>query len=595
MSITFSGLGSGLDTNGWVEALVKVKQEDLIVPLNTQIKNLQAQQSVLSKVKTAYSTLLTATQKFTDSKYGAAKDVFAANTVTSSNDKLVGAQITNSTPRQTLSIQVLQMATSTKVTSNKSVASPIDMNTDVAALASGSVKEGTMSFYLGDKKYSIDVKAEDKLSDIADKMQEAAGKNAEGGNLLDISCSADGQFQVSSTNGATVRIGTNSDTSTLASALAIRNDSTGAKSAYPISALNLSKPLTSADSGFYTYNEEGEKVPLINAGEFKIGSATIKITDSTTMNDLIGTINSNPDANATAFFDTVDNKLVITSKQEGAFNVNIEGGTSNFTDVMGLTRDGDIISDTQTLGKNAEVMINGSKVQSYSNTITSETSGVPGLTLDIKDKTEEGKSVNIIVGQDTDKIMTSIQELMTAINDTIALSDAATAKDGGMQYESRLNSLRTDIRTSAASSYNEGDTYKTLASIGITTGAIGTAVDANTNKFTIDKEKLKEALTKDPQSVKRLLIGDVASGTTGLVQDVQKTTEESLDSKNGFFTTRKESMDAELKRTQEKLTRNVDVVSNYEAIQRKKFQIMDQQISSLQQQFSQMKSTLGIS
>ena len=100
MSISFSGLASGLDTDAWVQALVSAKQESWVTPLETQKKTLTTQQTALNSVKSTYSSLLSATQKFTDAKFGAEKDIFSSNAVSVSDTKKVGATVTNSTPRQ---------------------------------------------------------------------------------------------------------------------------------------------------------------------------------------------------------------------------------------------------------------------------------------------------------------------------------------------------------------------------------------------------------------------------------------------------------------------------------------------------------------
>ena len=88
---------------------------------------------------------------------------------------------------------------------------------------------------------------------------------------------------------------------------------------------NTATKLTSANSGF---NQQ------ITAGTFSIGSATFTIDDNTTLSSLISKINENKEAQATAYWDDTTGKLSITSKKEGASFINIEAGTSNFTDVI---------------------------------------------------------------------------------------------------------------------------------------------------------------------------------------------------------------------------------------------------------------------
>ena len=77
--ITFSGLGSGLDTSSWVTALVEAKQTETVTPISDKISTLENAQTGLSTVKTKYSSLQSALQTLTDSVYGGSMDVFAKN------------------------------------------------------------------------------------------------------------------------------------------------------------------------------------------------------------------------------------------------------------------------------------------------------------------------------------------------------------------------------------------------------------------------------------------------------------------------------------------------------------------------------------
>ena len=594
MSISFSGLASGLDTDSWISALVDAKKASWIKPLEDQKTNLGYQKTAINSVKSTYSSLLSATQTFTDSKFGTAKDIFASNNVSVSDTKKITAMVTNSTPRQNLSMQVLQLASPTKVTSAFSVASSIDESTPVSSISSGNITEGNMSFYVDGKRFSVDISKEDTLGDIAEKMKSAA-VDENGNSLIDVNFD-NGKFSIVSTTGnEQIRIGSNLDTSNFMSALALKNNEDGSvSSAYAVSAIDLTKPLTSVDSGFFKYDENGEKVPAIEEGTFTIGGAEITITENTTMNELISRINSASNANATAFYDTVQNKMIITSKQDGAFNVNIEGGTSNITDILGLTQNGDIIPETQQLGQNAKVVINGSTIETYSNTITSEVSGIAGLTLDLKNITEEGETIDITIGQDTDSIVKEVETLIKAINEMIATSDKATASGAALQYDTSINSLRSDVRMSLTTAANGADKYKTLASIGITTGKVGSSVDADTNKFEIDKDKLVEALKTDPQAVKDLLIGNSTNGTTGIIQNVQDIVNDALDAENGFFANRETTITSQITNITSRIDSKMSQLTKYQERLELQFQNMEKQISKLQSQQSQMSSVLGL-
>ena len=67
MSISFSGLASGLDTSSWVEALVSVKQSK-ITSMQQDLQAIKAKKSTLTATRSTVSALRTAIEKLTDKK-----------------------------------------------------------------------------------------------------------------------------------------------------------------------------------------------------------------------------------------------------------------------------------------------------------------------------------------------------------------------------------------------------------------------------------------------------------------------------------------------------------------------------------------------
>ena len=90
MSISFSGLASGLDTSGWVDALVSVKQEK-ITELKADLTAIQSEKSTLTSTRSVFNELRNALEKLTDRKFGGTFDLFGKNTAKSSNEKLFEA------------------------------------------------------------------------------------------------------------------------------------------------------------------------------------------------------------------------------------------------------------------------------------------------------------------------------------------------------------------------------------------------------------------------------------------------------------------------------------------------------------------------
>jgi len=150
-TITFSGLGtSGLDTSSWVEALVSVKQ--------TTITSLQAQQqqkqellSVVSSIKSFFTSFQTALQKITDTRMNTSKlDLFAQNLAISSNTNIVTATATHEAARQSYDVLVEKLASSTKASSGytrqESVKATLDTTLGDLGAKSGTITVNSKSF-----------------------------------------------------------------------------------------------------------------------------------------------------------------------------------------------------------------------------------------------------------------------------------------------------------------------------------------------------------------------------------------------------------------------------------------------------------------
>ena len=99
MSISFSGLASGLDTSGWVEALVSVRQEK-VATLKVDLSGLQKVKSTLNDTRSSFTNLRASLEKLTDAKFGGTFDLFGKNSAVSSNEDLFTATAGNDAIRQ---------------------------------------------------------------------------------------------------------------------------------------------------------------------------------------------------------------------------------------------------------------------------------------------------------------------------------------------------------------------------------------------------------------------------------------------------------------------------------------------------------------
>ena len=576
--IKFSGLASGLDTSSWVEAFVSVKKEE-VTKLQTNLKSIQTQKSTLNDTRSKFSTLRTSIEKLTDAKFGGTFDLFTKNSAVSSNSDIFTATVTSNAARQTYDVKVKQLATYTKATSNETASAVAD---DTTKLSNLGISEGSLTTYVNGKKTTINISKNDTLGDLKSRLAAAGIKT-------DID--ETGVLKFSAKNeGDTIHIGATTDETNLTSLVGLTQQEDGTyASTNSLFKASVSSKLTADDSGF---NDK------IKEGTFTIGDATFTITKDTTLSSLISEINSNDKAQAYAYWDDASGKLSITSKKEGASYINIEAGTSNFTDVMGFTTseydgDGNVVSSkmltgTQELGQNAIFSVNGTTMTSTSNTVTSDISRMEGVTLTLKRaNTDDDGNTTLKVSQDTSQLKEAVKAFVTAYNETIAKVDEVTATDADLHGETSLTSLTRTLKSYATSSNANNGTYKLLSEIGIkTASADGNNLASNTYELSLDEDKLMKALEENPDSVKSILAGE-----TGALAMMEDTIEQSLKASVGFFDVKTSTLDSNISKMEDKIKKKNTSMTTYKSQLEAKFQKMEQAIASMQQNYSSFLSS----
>ena len=579
MTISFSGLGSGLDTSSWVEAFVSVKQQK-VTSLKSDLAAIQSKKTTLSTTRSSVTSLRSAIEKLTDKKFGGSYDLFGRNNAVSSNEEVFTATASNSAIRQSYNITVERLATMTKATSRQSASSTAD---DATKLSSMGVTNGKMTVFVNGVKQTVNIGDDDTLGDLKAALLSIG---------VDADVDGDGILTFSAHNpGDVIDIGATTDTTNLMSLTGMSRQEDGSyASTVSLYKATLGTVLTAADSGFNTQ---------ITEGTFTIGNAEFNIGAGTTLAELINSINNNEDAQANAFWDDTTGKLTITSTKEGSAYINIEAGTSNFTDVMGLTettRDGEgniitsvMYTDAQELGQNALFTVNGTSMSSTSNTVTSDISRIAGVTLTLKRvSTEEDGDTTLRVDQDSSTLVEAVKDFVSAYNDTLSQIETVTAKGADLQRESSLTSLMSSLRNTANSrNTSNGGAYSLLSQLGISTAkADGANLSTDTNKLEFDEDTFIQALENDPASVEAILGGD-----TGILAQMENTVEMSLKAVSGFFDVKNSTIDSEITKAQDKIKKQQDKISTYKAQLEKKFSAMETLITQMQQNYNSFLSS----
>ena len=483
------------------------------------------------------------------------------------------------------------------VSSNNAVISTVTTGEDLSAsawadkqtsLSTLNISTGTFSIYRDGSKASVYIEKDETFESLESKINtELNNKYGEGFGDIQISFEH-GYLQFKSTGGVGVTSGASTDSSNFSSITGAHSTNEGTvTSARELYKVNISSKLT--ESGLFRAGD-------ITEGDFVIGDQTITIDSKTTLSDIINTINGYNNS-VSAYWDTVSGQLVLQSNISGSIFVNVEAGSSNFTDIIGLTtseRASDnsvektiLNTDAQNLGSNAVFYINGTLYTSNSNTIGSDISRIEGVTINLKNATE-GEEFRLDVKRDTETVSNAVQDVVTAYNDLMEAVDNKIAAGGELRGQTTLKMIRNQIRSYMTSSLSNSPVFRNLDAIGISVdaasgGNISTSTDAIT-KLTFDADKFANAHETNCVALKYLLVGDGTN--SGILNKVENLLEDSLKGVSGYFDSQVASYNNQIKQLTEQMVKANKQISNYQSLLENKFSTMDMLISNMQQQYS---------
>ena len=589
MSLSISGLGSGFDINSWVSSLVSAKRSNLVSPLQSKLSTLESTNSSLSNIKSKYTSLQSSLKAFTDIVYNSSSDMWANTSISSSDSDYVTASSSGLVNTSGVEVKVQQIATATVAKGFEGLGSDFDIdNVAFKSLANNQAKTGSFSLFLDGKKYEIQINDEDSLGKVIDDIKNL-GKNPDDENsegVFDVSF-ANGKLSINSKDAQQeLTLGSSSDTSNFASVLKLykNENNNGYTSEYAISRANTEIALSDKNSGFKDIVFSGEN----NSGIVKINGVEIEVDEKTTINDLISKINNNSDTHAKASYDSLKNQFILTSTETGASNIALSEENTNLLNKLGLT-DGEgeneiLRKNSQKLGDNAIVYIGENKIVSNSNTITGESSGITNLSITVKKPTlgeDAPSSVSLNISPDYSKVKSALNSFVSAYNDVVSTTKSAVSSNGAMAHDSSLSSILSSIKNITSMTSSGDGAFSVLSQIGITTSS------ADPTKLSIDNKKLDEALSKNPESVKKLLSdGYVSKEDTGIFDKLLQNVNSILDSDNGYFATKTDSISSQIKLMNSRIERANTQLSKYETRITEQFNRMDTVLSQLSTQLS---------
>ena len=571
MELGLSGLASGFDWRTLVNQLADVERSPQ--------KRLRAEQGTLFNRNNAFGSIktqLSVLKNRTDNL--SSNDVLQARKATVSDSTILSATASAGAASGTYAFNVTQLATASKTAGALGVGANLYSSTNVSSgmLASKGfnppISAGTIT--VDGKQITIDPTV-DTLKDIFDRIDAATTSNIKGS--YDATTDTITLKRLGG-GGASLVVGSATDTSNFLSVARLSNNGTNELvSASSLGSVTPANALSSAN--FQTAISDGGA----GTGEFKINGVSIAFNASSdSVQNLMDRINASA-AGVNMSYDRVNDQFTLTNKVTGNLGVAVEDVTGNFLAAAGLASGSTFIA-----GNDALYTINGGSVlNSHSNTLTEETTGIEGLSIALL---KTGTST-ISLASDTSAIKGAIKNFIEDYNRAQSTIDSLTSSStdsAGKVTRSTLagdtdaNEIASKLR---AISYNQATgltgTLNSLAKIGIeTTG--------DSDQLTLgDETALDDAIANHLSELKTLFNDPDKGIATQLNAYLEKMIGEdgALITKQDALTKQSSAIDTQVtdleKRVQSNRQRLIDSFVQMETAQ----QTINQQLKFLQQRF----------
>ena len=487
MDLGLSGLASGFDWRALIEQLNGVER----APQN----RLRTEQITLDLRKNAYTSIATQLG-ILKNRVDALKDplLYESRKASVSDASMASANASVGAAIGSYSINVSQLATSSRLTGVSNVGSSVHNSNDVSQLIIGempiALAPSSGTFTIDGSQVSI--ASSDTLQIVFDKIATATG-----GTVTGSYDSNSDRISLSSSN--EIILGSATDSSNFLQAAKLLNNGTGSiLSASPLGVLRLNKSLETAN---FATPITGDGT---NTGELRINGQTISFDIATdTVADVLARIN-NASAGVTASYDAINDRLVLTNKITGDLGISLEDVTGNFLSATGLS------VGTLQRGTNLLYSVNDDgQLTSQSNVISESSSSIPGLNITVN----KTGSFSIDVASDEERIKSAIIDFITEYNKSQSLIDSETASStnadgevtagelaGELEAKELAGKLRQLVNSIVSSS---SGTVRNLDSLGVRSNGTDDTISLT------DQTAFDAAISNNLDSVKSLFANKV--------------------------------------------------------------------------------------
>lgn len=414
MDLNVSGLASGFDWKSMVDQLTSVERAPQR-RMRAEQASVRAKNAAYTSLKTELSSLKGLSNSLKDTAF------FDTRKVTSSETHAT-ATADSGTSSGEYNFEIYQLATSAKQLGATDVGASVSTS---SAMSSGGFSIAVTAGTVTVQGKQVTVSTDDSLTTTL-----AAIKTAVGGSF-DYSVSGD---KVTFTDSSQIVLGAATDTSNFLQALRLNaNGTTSVTSGAKLGGIDIST--TPANANFT------DGAGAAN-GSFKINGTTISWDTSATITDILDSINSS-EASVYANYDPVNDRFLLTNKTTGDVGITLEDVTGDF---LAKTRLLAANSGALSRGKNLLYKVNDAgPLESQSNTIDSNSSGIQGLAV----TATKGSGASKISNVDT-----SGETITTETSHSYSTGDAVTVYSPGTMPGGLSANTTYYVRVLSSTSYS---------------------------------------------------------------------------------------------------------------------------------------------
>lgn len=488
MDLNISGLASGFDWTSFVNQMVAAEQQPE--------QALRLRQSTLNQQKSAYGAIQTELNKFKDQLASLQQaSFFSSRLAQSSNASITSASAAAETPLGQYAFDIKQLATASFQQGLADAGGKLSASSDVSALVlanaafATSVTGGTFTV----NGQQIKIAATDTLQSVFAQISTQTG----GAITASYNSTTD---KITLTSSSAIVLGSATDTSNFLRAAKLNNNGTGTvTSATGLGAVRFTGSVANACATPISDNGSG-------TGEFLINGVSITFAaQKDSLADVISRIN-NSTAGVVASYDSVNDRLLLTSRVTGDLGIALQDVSGNFLAATGLS------GGALQRGNDLLYSVNGGpQLNSHSNTITAESSGVTGLSV-----TALGTGLTTVsVVSDTASIKQTISDFIDEYNkvQNLISTDTANSTDASGKVTAGIlasNHDASQVQASLRRLLNAtipglSDALNSLDDLGIASNGYDSTLKLN------DESKLDAALA-DRLGQVQALFTDPANG-----------------------------------------------------------------------------------